>query len=284
MDEKEILTRWFARVKADKWVRRHQFTEPEFSDHAKAIGQLLLSWNDLHERLASLFVFALGGGWVNRPLALWHAVRNDVAKRRMLRVAVNEVPDGDLGSRTKLKKEIEWILSLADKLEGVRDDAAHTPLYYYPAVEGDNPLAKIIASGILADTIMGNERALRINRERKNLVAEFEYARRRIVILRDYAMAIDWAWGYEQLPWPDRPKLPDPPPARLTALHARAQTRSPAVAGEPDRGTMGPAPMTEDERRPLAESADGTSDALLLGHGFTLDMTVGMEGVRQRRE
>ncbi len=212
MDDKEILAKWFARVKADKWARRHQFTEPEFIDHVKAIGQLLLAWNDFHERLASLFVSAVGGGWMGRPLALWHAVRSDLSKRQMLKIAIGEIPDGELGSRDKLVGEIKWTLKKADELEGIRDDAAHTPLYHYPHIPGDNILAKVLPTGVFADSAMGNPRAHRINIENKNLVAEFKYAHERVLILRDYAMAIDFAWGNERLPWPERPKLPNPPP------------------------------------------------------------------------
>jgi hypothetical protein len=207
------LDRWFRRVKAHKWSMRHEFTEKEFEPHVKAIGQLLLAWNDLHEKLALLFVFALGGGFINRPAALWNAVRNDMGKRQLLAAVIDEIPNNEIGERTKLRSEIKWIVTKTNELEGFRDDAAHTPLgYSYPLSEG--PLSSLLsmASGIFAESLMGNKRAQRVNRERMDLLAEFEWARQRIIILRDYAMAIDLAWGNEQLPWPDRPKLPNPPP------------------------------------------------------------------------
>jgi hypothetical protein len=48
-DLRASLARWFERIRAHKWSRRHEFTEPEFGPCAQATGQLLLSWNDLHE-------------------------------------------------------------------------------------------------------------------------------------------------------------------------------------------------------------------------------------------
>jgi hypothetical protein len=212
MDEREILDRWFKRIKADRWARRHQFTEKEFENHVRAIGQLVLAWNDFHERLAPLFVFVLGAGWVNRPLALWHSTRTDQSKRNMLKAVLDHVPPSEVGSRDKMIAEIKWLLGKAQPIEGTRDDAVHTPLYYYPPLSPDNMLASIIQTGIFADDAWGNERAWRINREGKDLVAEFEHARQRIILLRDYAMALDLAWGNERLPWPDRPVLPNPPP------------------------------------------------------------------------
>jgi hypothetical protein len=155
----------------------------------------------------------LGGGFINRPAALWNTVRNDAGKRQLLEAAINEVPDGEIGSRLKLKSEVTWILSKVRELEGFRDDAAHTPLGYSPPWTG-GPLASLleIASGIFAESLMGNARSTRINKQRMDLLAEFEYARQRVVILRDYTLAIDLAWAQEKLPWPDRPKLPNPPP------------------------------------------------------------------------
>jgi hypothetical protein len=214
MDVKEILDKWFRRVRADKWARRHTFKEKEFEKHIKAIGELVLAWNDFHERLAPLFVFALGGGWIERPLALWHSMRTDQSKRNMLKIALDYIPPNETANRPKLVKEIKWILTECQPMEGIRDDAVHTPLYHYPPLETDSALARIIASGVFAEEIWGNKRAMRINRETQDLVAELEYAHTRIIILRDYAMAIDLAWGNERLPWPDRPKLPSPPPKK----------------------------------------------------------------------
>jgi hypothetical protein len=227
--ERDILEMWFARTRASKWANRPSFTENEFEPYVIAIGQLLLAWNDLHERLASLFVSALGGGWVNRPLALWHAVRADGGKRNMLKTALAELSDSEKGQAgDKLVEEIQWILDHAQKLEDIRDDAAHTPLYRYPPVSSKNKLAKLIKTGVFPEDTLSHPRARKIISKNKDLLVEFEYARERIIVLRDYALAIDLAWGIESLPWPDRPKLPERKPSRTKQQKgARRQQRRP---------------------------------------------------------
>lgn len=224
MDEFETryraaLDRWFAGIRAERWTNRHDFTEKEYEPYVLAIGRLLLAWNDLHEKLASLFALALGGGFTDRPFGFWHAARADMAKRSLLKIAIETLSDSETGERPKLKKEILWILSNAQELEGQRDDAAHTPLRAALSWQGStltdsNPVQNLLslASGVFAETVMGNPRAARIERDRKDLLAEFDYSRRRVILLRDYAMAIDLAWTNAQLAWPDRPKLPNPPP------------------------------------------------------------------------
>jgi hypothetical protein len=219
MKKRKTLSLWFRRSGAFKWAMRPRFTEPLFEPYAKAIGQLLLAWNDLHERLSTLFVMAMGGGWVNRPLAIWHGSIRDYSKRQMLRAAISDMPDGEKAGRMKLVEEITWILDAADKLEGLRDDSAHTPLvYYFRGVVAD-----LRSAAILPNTSFQNPRAMRIDKKNKDILIESRYARERIIILRDYAIAIDAAWSNARLPWPDRPDLPERKPnqARQSQVGAR---------------------------------------------------------------
>jgi hypothetical protein len=211
------LARWFKHSGAFRWARRHRFTEPYFEPYAKAIGQLLLAWNDLHERLASLFVMAMGGGWVDRPLGIWHSVRSDYSKRRLLREAIAKLPDNEKANREKLTDEIEWILDASDKLEGLRDDSAHTPLHYLMMgnlltladLLAVSDIYQAMSSGVFPDTSFQNPRAMQLDKKKKDLLIECRYARERITVLRDYAIAIDAAWANARLAWPDRPILPE---------------------------------------------------------------------------
>lgn len=217
MGDSDILDKWFEASGHSK-LRRHQFTENEFDAHVRAIGQMLLAWNDFHESLAPLFAVAVsGGGFIERHLALWHAVRSDLWKRQMLEIAISKMPPSELGTRTTFVADIEWIVKKSKELEGKRDDAAHTPLYHYESVSL-TPVARALASGsgigIFANTLWGNPRAERLFSENKNLIIEFENARKRLVILRDYALAISLAWSDAKLPWPDRPELPNPSPTK----------------------------------------------------------------------
>jgi hypothetical protein len=56
---------------------------------ALALGQLTLTWNDLHESLALVFCSVMGGGYVGHFLAILHAIKVDRAQRDILLAAVN---------------------------------------------------------------------------------------------------------------------------------------------------------------------------------------------------
>lgn len=213
MKKDDVLGRWFVDSGVSKWPdgggRRRRFTEPQFAACLKAIGQLLLAWNDLHERLLTLFVPASGADTEHesqRPAAVWHSVRSDHARREMLRAALSKLPNDEFKGREKLVTEITWILDMADKLEGRRDDAVHTPLIYAAPVRLKNGLWP---GGVFTETGYLNPRALRIRCKQQNVLIEYRYAYRRILVLRDYVVAIEFSWRFAQLPWPDRPSLPD---------------------------------------------------------------------------
>jgi hypothetical protein len=231
MKKPKTLTAWFRRSGAQKWATRHRFTEPEFEPYAKSIGQLLLAWNDLHERLATLFTLAMGGGWVDRYLAIWHGTRSDHSKRQLLAAAISKLPDGEKSNRDKLVEEINWILQKTNRLEGFRDDSAHTPLRFrygnFLAIADLLAITDIYRAGlgVTPDTTRQNPRAIRIDDKTADLLVEQRYARERIIVLRDYIIAIDAAWGNARLPWPDRPDLPERKPSRRSKGSASRQKR-----------------------------------------------------------
>jgi hypothetical protein len=222
MKRLKTLGPWFRQSGAFQWVRRPKYTEPQFEPYVKAIGQLLLAWNDLHERLATLFVTAMGGGYVNRPLAVWHSIRSDMGRRQLLGAAIGQLSDREIGQRLKVAAEIDWILQQTNQLEGYRDDSAHTPmrsseLLSIFSISNLFSVPNIFAIGakpVLPDTAFQNPRAIRIDTKNKDLLIEYKYARERLIVLRDYAIAIDAAWSNAQLPWPDRPDLPERKPRR----------------------------------------------------------------------
>jgi hypothetical protein len=226
------LSAWFRRSGA-RALPRPRFTESHFEAYTKTIGSLLLAWNDLHERLATLFVIALGSEHWQRSLAIWHATRSDYGKRVLLRSVIANSPepgpqivhpDGSMtGARPKLIEEITWILDAANKLEDWRDDSAHTPLRYSYVADillggGDILTApSILDFGqliVVPQTGFSNPRALKIEQNKRDLLVEYRYARDRILILRDYAIAIEFAWSAPPVPWPDRPVLPERRPNR----------------------------------------------------------------------
>jgi hypothetical protein len=203
MKKAKNLSAWFKRAPP---FLRHRFSEPHFKPYVVAIGELILAWNDLHERLATLFAQAMVGSNVKQSFGVWHKTRADNAKRNLLSAAITNLPDHELKKRPNVVKEIAWILEVADKLEGLRDDSAHGPLTStFGILERAFGLSKPI---VTPNTYFGNPRALRLNKN-ADILRDFKYAKRRILILRDYAIAIDTAWLNAHIPWPDRPELPD---------------------------------------------------------------------------
>jgi hypothetical protein len=229
------LTTWF-RQSGLHSLQLHRFTEPHFEKHTKLIGSLLLAWNDLHEHLASVFVAAMGKDHWSRSFAIWHATRNDAGKRRLLRTAIANPPTEEIGApaRSHAIKEIGWILDAVDKLEGFRDDSAHAPLTY--RLTGDSildfgdilsvrnifELKQLI---VVPQAGFNNPRALRLSKSQRDLLTEYRYARDRILILRDYVVAIDCVWWNPPLPWPDRPALPDRKPSRRSKGSAQRRKK-----------------------------------------------------------
>jgi hypothetical protein len=223
------LSAWFEQSGV-RLVQRNNFTEPHFEPYLKAIGSLLLAWNDLHERMSTLFVMAMGLNQFARSFALWHQTRNDLGKRNLLKASIDNLPSSEIGERKKLVKEINWLLAVAKELEGFRDDSAHTPLHY--TLPNILTLTDIFAATNILDlgdpavvphTGFANPRALRLQSKGQDMLDEYRYARERILILRDYTIAIDYAWANARVPWPDRPDLPDREPSHRSKAKAQHQ-------------------------------------------------------------
>jgi len=226
------LSAWCKSVRLPRFKRR-TYREDHFEPYTKAIGGLLLAWNDLHERLSELYVRTMGLQQFARSYAVWHVVRSDFTKREMLRIALNNLPSSELKERPKIPEEIAWILDAVNKLEGFRDDSAHTPLHYTAYQYGVFTLIEILAAPnfgvgpaqVQPDISSGNPRARRLDKSDQDMLSEYRYARDRILVLRDYALALDYAWQNVRLPWPDRPRLPDRKPSRRSKGSALRRTK-----------------------------------------------------------
>ena len=217
MKRVKSLASWFHRN--GQFFKRHRYTEPPFKPYALAIGQVLLAWNDLHERLSTLFAESLGPTHFF-AFTIWHSIRSDYSKRQVMRAMINELTKAHTKERPKLVEEVIWILNCCDELEGKRDDAAHTPLYHYEygLLNSPNILAEPnilhVGIGVQANYSFENPRARRFIRQNRDVLVEHKHTRERICILRDYVIAIDYAWMNAHVPWPDRPRLPDRKPNR----------------------------------------------------------------------
>lgn len=200
--------------KKPAWTPPHPlFTEDQFEPYVKAIGQLALAWNDLHERLAMLFWAVLGGGSKQRPIGIWNSAKFDRPKREMLKAAVRGCTNEEILAHPSIVSDIEWILTKADALEDKRNDAVHSPL-----ILRGNQLAVLMgAPPVVPDRLLENRRAM--NLAKKDLLDEFKWCFQRTLVLRDYASLIERALTASGSQWPNRPSLP--PREQKKARHLR---------------------------------------------------------------
>lgn len=181
---------------------RDSYTELPYRPYALAIGQVVLSWNDLCAVLAGLFWTVMGGGYSDIPLAAWNAHPSDRAQRLMLRAAVNAYFGVYAPSHATAADDLDWLLVEAGKLEDIRNNVIHAPLA--SAGAGKNTI-------ILPASVMGSPRAKRLDKlltERKSLLAEFRWCRDTAIVLRDYGWRMDWVLSEQRGSWPERPRLP----------------------------------------------------------------------------
>jgi hypothetical protein len=200
-----------------------------FEPYALALGYLLRDWNDLQDQLAILFVTITAHCKPDIPQAAWGAVPNDRMQRAML-LAVAKVcftpsdsplvPQHSNEADAAILKEISWIVEKSDNTGRQRDDAAHAPLALLLELTEDG---KTEGAQFIAHTDQGHPLAEKL--KDKNVLAEYQYYRERMVVLRKYAHQIEQYLRYQRSwPFPKRPELPSPP-------------QSLTHTGEKDQGT-----------------------------------------------
>lgn len=180
-----------------------QYTSAAYRPYVMAIGQLALAWNDLHETLGSLFI-DITVVVDEKISAAWQSLGSDRAKRGMLEAVAKSLSPSDIKKNPRGKDDLIWLLRRVTSLEEDRNNAIHSPLRTY-----DGPIWEMLGKprGIAPDDSSGNARAKKLLK--KNLLIEYRYCRDAVIILRDYAEAIQDAWSYPKNPWPERPQLPN---------------------------------------------------------------------------
>jgi hypothetical protein len=184
------------------------FEEPAFEPYALAIGRLALAWNDLHERLATLFCTVLGSESLDRAIAVWNSATFDRARREMFKSAALAISLTDLSKFPKMADELKWLCDRVDNFENIRNDAIHSPLLLNRVTL--LPLLIFGHSDIVApNDLLHNTRASRL--VGKDLLSEFNWCYHSVIVLRDYAAIINQALTADAVPWPERPALPNRP-------------------------------------------------------------------------
>lgn len=201
--------------------KRHakRYTARVFDPYTKAIGQLALAWNDLHESLAALFATIMLGRPPTEgeavdfaPLFVWYSSKSDRAQREMLRGAIRyHQPSGGLkpptvwaSLRPILYEEVKWLLDRSDALEEDRNNAIHSPLFTTDgtALQGTG------RQRVMPAFWQFHPRAMKLNKK-EDLLIEFRLYRDIALSLADYAHLMDVSLtNPASRPWPDRPSLP----------------------------------------------------------------------------
>jgi len=192
------------RVKGE-WADSLSHSDKAFEPVALALGQLILSWNDLHETLAIVFCSVMGGGNIDPAMAIWHAIKVDRTQRDILKASVKAKTSPIQAGTTKktrdrITDDVEWLCDRIDRLEDTRNNVAHSPFW------GTGSFGQVFIAPL---TGLGHVRAKKL--EGKNILAELEWCRDATITLRNFAMEMDYAMSDYKRTWPDRPKLPTRP-------------------------------------------------------------------------
>lgn len=178
-------------------MRSQEEYERVTAAHERAIGKIVMAWNDYQEELGKLF-----GNLFNRrdwqlALSAWHALDNDRAQRNMLVAAAR----AKLKPNNPVLTEIEW-LNNSNKIADQRNIGIHMPLMKYSERDG--------SFHILPLAMFGNSKAAKMSG--RDLLKEYAHFERQIRKMFSYAVALDFAVtpkrhrrGKGSLP--ERPKL-----------------------------------------------------------------------------
>ncbi|NOJ43032.1 hypothetical protein [Bradyrhizobium australiense] len=172
--------------------------ERQTADHERAIGKIVIAWNQYQETLGTLFANLFShSDW---PLALsaWHALDSDRSQRKMLVAAAR----AKLKPNNPLLTEFEWLINNSDKIADQRNIGIHMPLMRASERDG--------STRVLPHAIFGNPKAARMNG--RDLLKEYAHFERQIRKMFSYAVALDFALTPEhkrrdKASLPERPKL-----------------------------------------------------------------------------
>jgi hypothetical protein len=176
-------------------------TREAIEAYCVAVGLVVYEWNDLHERLARLFVLVRDGD-AQKALTAWYAIRSDTEQREKLRWAISETTAGRWKKSPRAPDDLKWLLDRADKLARDRNNAIHAPCSLYLRGDGSSEVMAAVRSANA-----GSGRAK--NLEGKDLLTEFHWCAAYALRLSQFAGMLAPAMASpDQYEWPGRPKIP----------------------------------------------------------------------------
>ena len=169
-----------------------------FEPYGVALGNVLWSWNHLHESLGRLFAALVPAFYEQVMLGAWYSLKNDRAQRDMLLEAVERTVPAMLS--LERRADVIWLVKTANSLADERNNAIHAPLVFVTsAVDGTR---------IKPETGYGNPRARRLHQ--KDIMNEFVWCHETARALQKYAFSMYFCLRFldGSQPWPDRPQMP----------------------------------------------------------------------------
>ena len=168
-----------------------------FEPYIVALGKVAHAWNYLQEALGHLFAQVTGFD-SKIPYAIWYSSNDDRTQRRMLRAAIEALPEDHWGSRLPTARDdIIWLINEADKVAIKRNNAIHAPCSMAIRARGFE---------IIPAYFFGNPRARSL--QDKNILKEFTWYELSADTLTRFARNATTAIASEQSAWPEKPLMP----------------------------------------------------------------------------
>lgn len=179
-----------------------------------AVGQVVLAWNNLQEKLGDLFVAIVQTRNSDVALAIWHAPFSDRVQRDLLKEAI-EASDDVFWKRLpdRAKADLIEVLNKITSLGSKRDDAIHAPIVFDTAGQPE----------ITADFFSKHRRAK--NLVGKDLVSEFDYLKRYAEGISSFIDGVLDVLRDQHAPWPKIPTAPSRKPKKSLGQGGRQSLR-----------------------------------------------------------
>lgn len=168
--------------------------------YIKALGELVVEWNDMTDGFGVLFATVLYPNEPISPIALiiWHSTRSDLAQREMLKGAATSKFNHD-EAKTQ-RDDIRWLMDEATTLSHKRNDAIHAPLTFLRNGKG-KPV------DVVPSEFFGNLKAKNLGKKGA-LLSEYEWYTANARALKFFARQMVVAIQFPDNSWPDRPQMP----------------------------------------------------------------------------
>lgn len=171
-----------------------------FRPYGAAIGDLVYSWNSLHQKLAILFELVVKSPSRKMGMAIWYSTDSDFTQRKMLRAAVEKCTQLSAPQRD----DITWALNkIDDSLRHNRNDALHSPFVFMVVGAGFSVIPDFTSDSPRAQSLWRNTRT---TLDLKKSLREYNQL---CSTLSEFFGSICYSiLAPAARKWPDRPALP----------------------------------------------------------------------------